>query len=129
MVSPSAFAVFRFNHQLGLRRPLDRHLGGPWHPWENAQLLEIPYTDIMKSTELPVIPVSPDTAARYASLSEEQKRTVRMRVAIEIGRLSRRKSRAESAAELRAATATNGNKARRKGLSLSKLKRMIDGSG
>ena len=75
---------------------------------------------------LPAIPVSPDTAASFAALSEEQKRIVRMRVAIEIGRLSKRKSRAESAAEFRAATAAIGNQARRKGLSLTKLKRMID---
>lgn len=82
----------------------------------------------MKSIALPGIPVSPDTAARFAALSEEQKRVVRMRVAIEIGRLSKRKSRAESAAEFRAATAAIGNQARRKGLSLTKLKRMIDAS-
>ena len=82
----------------------------------------------MKIIERPGIPVSPDTATRFAALSEEQKRIVRMRVAIEIGRLSKRKSRAESAAEFRAATAAIGNQARRKGLSLTKLKRMIDAS-
>jgi len=38
------------------------------------------------------------------------------------------KSRAEAAAEFRAATAAIGNQARRKGLSLTKLKRMIDAS-
>jgi hypothetical protein len=80
----------------------------------------------MKMIERPVIPVSPDTAARFAELSEEQKRVVRMRVAIEIGRLSKRKSRAASSAEFRAATAAIGRQARRKGLSLTKLKRMID---
>ena len=82
----------------------------------------------MKIATLPVIPVSPDTAERFAALSEEQKRIVRMRVAIEIGRLSKRKSRAESASEFRAATAAIGNRARRRGLSLAKLKRMIDES-
>lgn len=80
----------------------------------------------MKTIELPSIPVSPDTAARFASLTEEQKRVVRMRVAIEIGRLSKPKSGTESAAEFRAASAAIGNRARRKGLSLTKLKRMID---
>jgi len=82
----------------------------------------------MKTAVLPAIPVSRDTAARFAALSEVQKRIVRMRVAIEIGRLSKRKPRAESAAEYRAATAAIGGQARRKGLSLAKLKRMIDGS-
>ena len=79
----------------------------------------------MKTITRPAIPVSPDTAARFAGLSEEQKRIVRMRVAIEIGRLSKRKSRAESAAEFRSAAAAIGNQARRKGLTLTKLKRMI----
>ena len=88
--------------------------------------IEKPYTDAMKTITLPPsIPVSPDIAARFAALSEEEKRIVRMRVAIEIGRLSKRNSRAESAAEFRAATAAIGNQARRKGLSLTKLKRMI----
>ena len=81
----------------------------------------------MKIITRPAIPVSPDTAARFAALSEEQKRIIRMRVAIEIGRLSKRKSRAESVAEFRSAAAI-GNQARRKGLTLSKLKRMIDAS-
>jgi hypothetical protein len=75
-----------------------------------------------------VIPVSSDTAARFAALTEEQKRVVRMRVAIEIGRLSKRKSRAESAAEFRTVTTAIGRQARRKGLSLTKLRRMIDES-
>lgn len=70
----------------------------------------------MKSSVLAAIPVSPDTAARFATLTEEQKRVVRMRVAIEIGRLSKRKSRAEAAAEFREAVAAIGNRARRKGL-------------
>lgn len=82
----------------------------------------------MKTITRPAIPVSPDTAARFAALTEEQKRVIRMRVAIEIGRLSKRKSRAESAAEFRVAIAAIGNQARRRGLSLTKLKRMIDGS-
>ncbi|MBI3919077.1 MAG: hypothetical protein HY322_18950 [Betaproteobacteria bacterium] len=82
----------------------------------------------MKTIALPAILVTQDTAARFAALSEEQKRIVRMRVAIEIGRLSNRKPRADSAAEFRAATAAIGNRARRKGLSLAKLKRMIDDS-
>ena len=82
----------------------------------------------MKIIECPGIPVSPDTAARFAALSEEQKRVVRMRVAIEIGRLSKRKARPEAAAEFRAATAAIGNQARRRGLSLTKLKCMIDAS-
>ena len=80
----------------------------------------------MKTIALPSIPVSPDTAARFASLGEEQKRVIRMRVAIEIGRLSKSSSRAQSAAEFRAATAAIGIRARRGGLSLTKLKRMID---
>lgn len=82
----------------------------------------------MKTIAFPVIPVSRDTAARFAALTEEQKRVIRMRVAIEIGRLSTRKSRAACAAEFRAATAAIGNHARRKGLSLTKLKRMVDES-
>ena len=101
---------------------IDRSLQTPLHFREN------PYTDSMKTIALPVIPVSRDTAARFAALSEEQKRVIRMRVAIEIGRLSKHKSRAESAAEFRAATAAIGNRARRKGLSLTKLKRMVDKS-
>lgn len=80
----------------------------------------------MKTIAPPAIPVSRETAARFAALTEEQKRVVRMRVAIEIGRLSRRKSRVESAAEFRAATAVIGKQARRKGFSLAKLKGMID---
>ena len=80
----------------------------------------------MKIITRPAIPVSPDTAARFADLDEDQKRVIRMRVAIEVGRLSRRKSRAESAAEFRSAAAAIGNQARRKGLTLTKLKRMID---
>ena len=82
----------------------------------------------MKTIADPVIPVSLDTAARFAALSEEQKRVIRMRVAIEIGRLSARKSRAASAAELRGAIAAIGDQPRRKGLSLKKLKRMVDDS-
>ena len=82
----------------------------------------------MKTIARRAIPVSPDTATRFAALTEEQKRVVRMRVAIEIGRLSTGRSRAESAAEFREATASIGNQARRKGLALSKLKRMIDAS-
>ncbi len=82
----------------------------------------------MKTIAGPAIPVSPDTAARFATLSEEQKRIVRMRVAIEIGRMSKPKTRAESAAEFRAATAAIGARARRKGLTLTKLKRMVDAS-
>lgn len=82
----------------------------------------------MKIIAAPSIPVSPDTAARFATLDEEQKRVIRMRVAIEIGRLTKPRSRVESATELRAATAAIGNRARRNGLSLTKLKRMIDAS-
>ena len=51
-----------------------------------------------------------------------------MHVAVEIGRLSKRKSRAEAAAEFRQALAAIGNRARRKGLSLAKLKRVVDES-
>ncbi len=82
----------------------------------------------MNTTTASAIPVSPDTAARFAALNEEQKRVIRLRVAIEIGRLSKRKSRAESAAEFKAATAAIGNQARRKGLTLAKPKRMVDES-
>ncbi len=49
-----------------------------------------------------------------------------MRVAIEIGRLSKPKSRVESAVEFRSVAAAIGDQARRKGLTLTKLKRMID---
>ena len=80
----------------------------------------------MKTITASTIPVSADTAARFAALNEEQKRFIRLRVAIEIGRLSKRKSRAESAAEFKAVTAAIGNQARRKGLTLAKLKRMVD---
>ena len=80
----------------------------------------------MKTIEYPAIPVSRDTAARFATLSEEQKRVVRMRVAIEVGRLSRRRPRAESLKDFRAAAAAIGNRGRRKGLSLARLKRMVD---
>ena len=83
----------------------------------------------MKTTStIGAIPVSPDVATRFAALTEQQKRIIRMRVAIEIGRLSKPKSRAVSVAEFRAATDAIGNQARRKGLSLAKLKRMIDAS-
>ena len=86
------------------------------------------YTCEMK-TALPLaIPLSADVAARFDTLSDEQKRVVRMRVAIEIERLSKPASRARSTDEFRAATAAIGRQARRKGLTLSKLKRMIDGS-
>ena len=67
-------------------------------------------------------------AARFDTLSDEQKRVVRMRVAIEIERLSKPASRARSTDEFRAATAAIGRQARRKGLTLLKLRRMIDGS-
>ncbi len=80
----------------------------------------------MKTIERPAISVSRDTAARFAALDEAQKRVVRMRVAIEVGRLAKRRSRTESAAEFRAAASAIGDRARRKGLSLAKLKRMID---
>ena len=82
----------------------------------------------MKTASLRAIPVNPEVAARFDALSEEQKRVVRMRVAIEIGRLTKPAPGAASAAEFRAATAAIGRQARRKGLTLSKLKRMIDGS-
>ena len=82
----------------------------------------------MKILEIPAIPVSRDTAARFGALTEEQKRIVRMRVAVEIGRLSKRRSRAESVREFRAAAASIGNRARRKGLSLAKVKRLVDAS-
>ena len=84
------------------------------------------YTCSMKTASPLEIPVSADVAARFDALSEEQKRVVRMRVAIEIGRLSKPASRATSTDEFRAATAAIGRQARRKGLTLSKLKRMID---
>lgn len=82
----------------------------------------------MENEMLPAIPVSAETAARFAALTQEQKRVVRMRVAIEVARLSKRKSRGESAAEFQAALATIGDQGRRRGLSLKKLKRMIDES-
>ena len=82
----------------------------------------------MKTITRPAIPVSSDTAARFAALTEAQKRVIRMRVAIEIGRLSKRKTRAESAAAFRMATDAIGNRARHKGLSLAKIKRMVDAS-
>ena len=83
----------------------------------------------MKTASPRAIPVSPDVAARFDALTEKQKRVVRMRVAIEIGRLSKPASRAASTAEFRAATSAIGEQARRKGLTLSKLKRMIDAGG
>ncbi len=83
---------------------------------------------IMKTASPRAIPVSSDVAARFDALPEEQKRVVRMRVAIEIGRLSKVASRAAAAAEFRAATAAIGKRARRNGLTLSKLKRMINAS-
>ena len=82
----------------------------------------------MKNETLPAIPVSAETAARFSALSQEQKRVVRMRVAIEVARLSKRKARSESATEFGAALAAIGDQGRRKGLSLRKLKRMIDES-
>lgn len=82
----------------------------------------------MKNETLPVIPVSAETAARFAALTQEQKRVVRMRVAIEVARLSKRIARSEPATEFRAALATIGDQGRRRGLSLKKLKRMIDES-
>ena len=85
------------------------------------------YTRRMKTIERSVIPVSRDTAARFAALTEEQKRVVRMRVAIEVARLAQR-SRAGAAAEFRASASAIGNRARRKGLSLAKLKRVVDAS-
>jgi hypothetical protein len=78
--------------------------------------------------DAPAIPVSAETAARFAALSEEQKRVIRMRVAIEIGRLYRRKPRAELAAEFRRAAAAIGDQGRRRGLTLRKIKRMVDES-
>ena len=80
------------------------------------------------NTATAAIPVSPDVAARFAVLSTEQQRVVRMRVAVEIARLSKPASRAESAAEFRAASAAIGKRARRNGLTLAKLSRMIDAS-
>jgi hypothetical protein len=82
----------------------------------------------MKAIAASVIPVSAETAARFAALGEEQKRIVRMRVAIEIGRLSKQKSSADSAAALRFSAAAIGDRARRKGLSLAKIERMVDES-
>ena len=82
----------------------------------------------MKTASPPAIPVSPDVAARFDALPEEQKRVVRIRVAIEIARLSRGGSRGAAGAEFRQAAAAIGKQARRKGLTLSKLKRMIDAS-
>jgi len=82
----------------------------------------------MDSDASTAIPVSPDVAARFATLTTEQKRIVRMRVAVEIGRLSKQESRAQSVAEFRAATTAIGNRARRKGLTLTKLARMLDAS-
>ena len=82
----------------------------------------------MKPIAPSVIPVSAETAVRFAALGEEEKRIVRMRVAIEIGRVSKRKSRAESAAEFRAAGEAIGDRARRKGLTLVKIERFVDES-
>ncbi len=82
----------------------------------------------MKTAPPLAIPVSADVAARFDALSNEQKRVIRMRVAIEIGRLSKPASRAAFPGEFRVATAAIGRQARRKGLTLLKLKRMIDGS-
>jgi len=86
------------------------------------------YSFSMDSDASTAIPVSPDVAARFATLTTEQKRIVRMRVAVEIGRLSKQESRAQSVAEFRAATTAIGNRARRKGLTLTKLARMLDAS-
>ena len=80
------------------------------------------------NTATAAIPVSPDVAARFAVLSTEQQRVVRMRVAVEIARLSKPASRAKAAAEYRAAVAVIGRRARRSGLTLAKLSRMIDAS-
>ena len=93
-----------------------------------SQYAKNPYTGTMKNAMLPAIPVSAETAARFAALTQEQKRVVRMRVAIEVARLSKRRARRESATEFRAALATIGDQGRRRGLSLKKLKRMIDES-
>ncbi len=76
----------------------------------------------MKAAFPQAIPVSADVAARFDALTVHQKRVVRMRVAIEIARLSK----PESGTAFREATAAIGRRARRKGLTLSKLKRMID---
>lgn len=81
----------------------------------------------MKTSAPASIPVGRQTATRFAALTEEQKRVVRMRVAIEIGRLTRRGSRAQAAAEFRKAVATIGDQARRRGLTLRKIERMVDG--
>lgn len=86
------------------------------------------YSFSMGTAASTAIPVSPDVAARFAALTTEHKRIVRMRVAIEIGRLSKPKSRAQSVAEFRTATTAIGNRARRNGLTLTKLARMIDAS-
>lgn len=61
-------------------------------------------------------------------MTEEEKRVVRMRLAIEIGRMSKRKSRAESAEASGRATAAIGNQPRRGGVALSKSKYMISES-
>ena len=82
----------------------------------------------MNTATVSAIPVSPDIAARFAVLTGEEQRVVRMRVAIEIARLSKPASRAKSAAEFRAASAAIGKRARRNGLTLAKLSRMIDAS-
>ena len=82
----------------------------------------------MKTASPIAIPVSAEVAARFEALSNERKRVVRMRVAIEIGRLSKRISRASAAGEFRAAAVAIGRQARRNGLTLTKLKRMIDAS-
>ena len=86
------------------------------------------YLSIMNSPAIAAIPVSPEVAARFAVLTVEQKRAIRLRVAIEIGRLSRPKSRATSAAEFRGASAAIGDQARGKGLTLTRLARMVDES-
>lgn len=93
---------------------------------EASECAKNPYTGIMKNEMLPVIAVSAETAARFAALTREQKRVVRMRVAIEVARLSKRRARSESATEFRAALAVIGDQGRRKGLSLRKVKRLID---
>ena len=82
----------------------------------------------MENKNLPAIPVSAETAARFATLTQEEKRVVRMRVAIEVARLSKRRARSESETEFRAALAAIADQGRRKGLSLKKLNRMIDES-
>jgi hypothetical protein len=82
----------------------------------------------VKTASSPAIPVSPDVAARFDALPEEQKRIVRMRVAIEVGRLSKVASRTSKGADFRAATAAIGKRARRSGLTLTKVKRLVDAS-